>query len=276
MSSKIATCGVTLALASVIGLALLCFSSGPAQAQGPVIDLELGGDGATTWILDRVKPGNSGAKTVELHNAGSSTGCVTIWISDIEDIDYGGDGAVLSDYLRFSLSCDRLSSNIVFPAIIYELPQGSPGLNNIWINPLYAGETLTLVWEWEFPETGEPQNDAQGDSLSFTVNYLLEEFASGGGGFALPPPGDGGSGGAGADGGSSDGEGGDGGGSPNTGGDPAVPPAPQFVEVVVTPAPEISPTPTSASGLGSGVWIGIGVGTLLLGGTTSWLLRRRP
>jgi len=78
--------------------------------------------------------------------------------------------------LLFNLSHERLSTNIAFPATIHELPQSAPDANYIKINRLYAGETVTLNWDWEFPETGEPQNDAQGDSLSFTINYVLEEL----------------------------------------------------------------------------------------------------
>jgi len=76
----------------------------------------------------------------------------------------------LDDYLLFNLSCVRLSSDITLPATIHELPQSASDPNHIKINTLYAHETVTLDWEWEFPETGEPQNDAQGDILSFTIN----------------------------------------------------------------------------------------------------------
>lgn len=182
---KLAKYRTRLALALILGLALIGSLPIPAQAQAP-IDLELGGEGATSWSIDNIKPGDSGTKTVELHNAGSENGPVTIWISDIEEVDYAGDGAALDDYLLFNLSCERLSSNITLPATIHELPQSASDPNYIKINPLYAGETVTLVWEWEFPETGEPQNDAQGDSLSFTINYLLGALPSGGGGYAIP------------------------------------------------------------------------------------------
>jgi len=175
LSSKLAKYGTRLALALIIGLAVVGSLSIPVQAQEP-IDLVLGGEGATSWNIDKIKPGDSGTKTVELHNAGYRDGFVTIWISDIEQVDHGGDGALLDDCLLFNLSHERLSTNIAFPATIHELPQSAPDSNYIKINPLYAGETLTLVWEWEFPETGEPQNDAQGDSLSFTINYMLEEL----------------------------------------------------------------------------------------------------
>ena len=176
---------IRLALALIIGLALIGALPVPAQAQTPV-DLELGGEGATSWNIGNIKPGDSGTKMVELDNAGSQRGSVTIWISDIEEADYAGDGAVLDDYVQLNLSVERLSSNIALPATIHELPQSASDPYYIKIDTLYAQETLTLVWEWEFPETGAPQNDAQGDSFSFTINYLLEDLPSGGGGGETP------------------------------------------------------------------------------------------
>jgi hypothetical protein len=171
---------IRLALALILGLALISASPVPAQAQSP-IDLKLGGEGAASWNIANIKPGDSGIKIVELHNAGGQRGSVTIWISDIEETDYAGDGAVLDDYVQLNLSVERLDSNITLPVTIHELPQSASDPYYIKIDTLYAHETLTLVWEWEFPETGEPQNDAQGDSFSFTINYLLEEVPSGGG-----------------------------------------------------------------------------------------------
>ena len=175
---KLTKYGTRLALALILGLALIGSSPISAQAQAP-IDLVLDGEGATSWNIENIKPGDSGTKTVELHNAGSRYGSVTIWISGIDEVDHGGDGAALDDYLLFNLSCERLSSNITLPATIHELPQSASDPNHLRINTLHAGETVTIVWEWEFPETGEPQNDAQGDSLSFSINYLLEELPSG-------------------------------------------------------------------------------------------------
>ncbi|GAI58083.1 unnamed protein product, partial [marine sediment metagenome] len=61
---------------------------------------------------------------------------------------------------------------IVLPlAIIDNFPQSVSDPNYIRMSPLDAGEEVTLGWEWELPpETG---NDAQGDTLSFTINYHL-------------------------------------------------------------------------------------------------------
>jgi len=182
--SRLIKCGTRLALALIIGLATVGSLPVPAQAQSAVVNLELGSEEATSWNIDKIEPGDSGTKTVELHNAGSRKGSVTIWISDIEEVDYGGDGAVLDHYLVFNLSCDRLSTNMTFPSTIRELPQSASDANYVEIGRLNHGQTITLTWHWEFLELGEAQNEAQGDCLSFTINYLLEEL----------PPDDGGEG----------------------------------------------------------------------------------
>jgi len=189
--SRLIKRGTRLALALIIGLATVGSLPAPAQAQSPVVNLELGGEGATSWDIGNIKPGDSGTKTVTLHNAGHDNGFVTIWISDIVSSDgtnpesETGDTTELgelADHLVLNLSCNGLSANLSLPATIDNFPQSASSSDYIRISPLKAGETVTLVWEWEFPETGEPQNDAQGDSLSFTINYLLEELPSDGGG----------------------------------------------------------------------------------------------
>ena len=178
-------------LSLVTGLALAGFTPLSAQADEPPVDLELGDEGAITWDIVNIQPGNSGTKTVSLHNAGYKDGFVFIWISDIVSSEgtnpesESGDTAEpgeLVNYLVFNLSCSELSTNIGLPATIGDLPQSSSDSHYIEVSPLNAGETITLIWEWAFPETGEPQNDAQGDGLSFTINYALEEFSRGGGG----------------------------------------------------------------------------------------------
>jgi hypothetical protein len=178
LSNKLAKYGVRIVLALVMGLALVGFLPTPVHAQESV-DLVLGGEGATSWNIGNIKPGDSGIKTVGLHNAGSRKGSITVWISDVEEVDYAGDGAVLDDYLLLDLVHDTVETNIGLPAKIHDLPQDASDPNYIKIISLDAGETIALDWQWEFSETGEPQNDAQGDSLSFTMNYLLEELPSG-------------------------------------------------------------------------------------------------
>jgi len=175
--------GIRLVLALIVGLVLVGFMPIPALAQGSVIDLELGGEGAVSWNISNIKPGDTGVKTVTLHNAGSADGFVTIWISDVVSSEganpdsEAGDTAEpgeLIDYLVFNLSCSRLSTNLGLPSTINHFPHSSSDVNYIKITPLNAGETVSLSWEWELPpQTG---NEAQGDSLSFTINYMLEQF----------------------------------------------------------------------------------------------------
>ncbi len=175
MITKIVT-SLVMAIVILASLAL------PASAQGPV-DLELGGEGATSWNIGNVSPGDSGTKTVTLHNAGSGNGFVTLWISDIvsgEGINpesETGDTAQpgeLDHYLLLNISCSGLDSNITLPTTIDGLPQNASDTDYIEISPLNAGDTITLDWQWQLPvETG---NEVQGDSLSFTINYILEEF----------------------------------------------------------------------------------------------------
>ncbi len=166
--------GVKINSILIVGLFLLALLLLPAQAQGSVIDLELGGEGAISWEISNIKPGDSGIKTIELHNNGSIDGFVSIWISDINESDYGGDGASLDDYLLLNLSSERMQTNMSFPSTIYEFPQNAYDLKYINIADLDSGEVNNLDFAWEFQMTETSQNDAQGDELSFTINFMLE------------------------------------------------------------------------------------------------------
>jgi len=170
-----------LLLAAIIGLVLAGSFSAPVKAADNPVDLELGGEGATSWNIVNIEPGDSGIKTVELHNAGSKDGFVTIWVSDIisgeginpesetGDITEPGE---FTDYLLLDLTADGLSSNVNLPTTINNLPQSATCSDYIELIPLKAGDTVDLQWDWELPaQTG---NDAQGDDVSFTINYLLQ------------------------------------------------------------------------------------------------------
>lgn len=184
-----------LLLAVVIGLVMLGPLPAPAQAQEQEpIDLVLGGEGATSWFVDDIKPCASGTEEVTLHNAGYLDGFVVIWISDIvsgegknpepETNTTDEDGGELDNYLLLDLSTDPsglITTNVSLPATINDLPQSVDDSNYIWIVPLNHegadGDTVTLYWYWELPcETG---NDAQGDTLSFSMTYFLREFGPG-------------------------------------------------------------------------------------------------
>jgi len=178
-----------------MGLALVGFTPTPALAEDPVIDLELGGEGAVSCNISNIAPGDTGIRTVTLHNDGSASGLVTIWISDIvssEGANPESEGNTvepgeLIGYLLFNLSCSRLSTNLDLPLTIEDLPHSPSDVNYITITSLNVGETVSLNWEWELPP--QAGNDVQGDSLSFTINYMLEQHpfdTSGGGGGWYP------------------------------------------------------------------------------------------
>ena len=147
---KLAGYETGLALSPILDLALVSFLPIPVQAQVR-IGLVLGGEGATSWNMSNIKPGDSGIKTVELHNAGSRNGTVTIWISDIvssEGINpesETGDtveSGELADYLVFNLSCSRLSSNLTLPTTIDNFPHSASEPHYIKVSPLNADETI--------------------------------------------------------------------------------------------------------------------------------------
>ena len=187
----------------------------PAYGQTPTVNLVVGGEGATPWSIVNIKPGDSGTKTVTLHNDSSWDGIVKIWVSDITEADLNGDGAVLDDYLRFDINCAGLSTNLTLPTRIHQLPQNTDDYRHITIGSLLAGETKTLTWTWSFPETGTPQNEAQGDSLTFSIKYTL---------FVTEPP-------------------------------PAVPEPATTPEPESAPGPTTEPEPTPPAGKGLGLMV---------------------
>jgi hypothetical protein len=189
-------------MAAILGLVLLFGLFVPVVAATPTVDLVLGGSGAIPWTISNVAPGNSGTSTVTLSNTGSQNGVVSIWISTIiegEGVNpesETGDTAEpgeLGNYLLLNVSGTNLSANFALPAKIHDFPQSAIDTRHIYVNPLNGNTTLTLQWQWRLPpETG---NDVQGDTLSFTINYVLEEShpitpapvpPQGGGGIGLP------------------------------------------------------------------------------------------
>ena len=154
------------------------------RAADPPVNLVLGGTGATAWN-EYVKPGSSGTKTVTLQNTGTESGSVTIWLSNIisgeglnpqSETGNTADPGELDLYLLLSIAVSGLNTNMTLPATIGNFPQSVSDAKFIKINSLNAGDTVTLVWHWKLsPETG---NDVQGDMLSFSINYTLEQLTT--------------------------------------------------------------------------------------------------
>ncbi len=152
------------------------------QAAPNPVNLELGGEGSTPWAISHIKPGDSGTKTVELRNTGSKDGFVTIWVNDIistEGLNPESETGNTNEpgeadlYLQFNLIASGLSTNLNLPVTLGELPHSASESKSIEIIPLKSGATTNIIWEWELPP--QTNNDVQGDSISFTINYMLQE-----------------------------------------------------------------------------------------------------
>lgn len=168
-------------------LAMVFFSGGsilPVSADDPMV-LVLGGEGSMTWTIGNIQPGDTGGKRVTLFNDSEDWGAVIIWISDIvqgegpnpepETGNLSAPGE-LGKYLYLDCSSSFVKTNIDLPSTIKGLPQSVDDWRFLRVSPLEYGKTAEIHWRWEFRETGECQNDAMGDFISFTINYMLEEL----------------------------------------------------------------------------------------------------
>ena len=169
----------------ILILALFSSLSLPVAAAAPTVKLALGGSGATGWNIGGIKPGDHGTQLITVMNSGTETGDLTVWVSNIVNTEgtnpkfepSPGSGD-LGSYITFSIVSGRISSNIAMPSLVNSLPQSAGDSHYIKVISLAAGETISINWNWSLPSgTG---NIVQGDSLSLTINYALEEIS--------PPP----------------------------------------------------------------------------------------
>jgi hypothetical protein len=159
-------------------LILLLLLPVTVNAQDPV-DLTFGETGAFPWTISGILPGDHGSDFVDLHNNGSENGVVYIWVDNISQVDkYGNAGGGLANYLYFNVSHPNLNSTVILPAHITTFPTAPMLPAYITINQFNAGETIRLHWTWEFAETGQPQNDAQGNALRFNISYMLVNLSA--------------------------------------------------------------------------------------------------
>ncbi len=144
----------------------------PVLANSPV-DITVGATYSFPWNVSALKPGSSGTASIDLINNGTLIGTLSIWVANISQTDAFGDGAALGNYMYFNISHPRLVSTLPLPARIGDFPATPMMGKYLGIRPVRPGETITLIWTWEFVETGQLQNDAQGDTLRFDINYML-------------------------------------------------------------------------------------------------------
>lgn len=142
----------------------------------------MSGQGASVWVINDIKPGMNGTWTANLKNKGSQPGMISIWISNLisreglnPESETGNisEPGELSQYLIFGMPSNMINTNITLPASINDFPTSKSDRKYIRIAKISPGQTISLNWLWSFKETDSPQNDAQGDFLSFTINYSL-------------------------------------------------------------------------------------------------------
>ncbi|MFC2052373.1 hypothetical protein ACFLT4_06570 [Chloroflexota bacterium] len=182
-STRLVRVTTRLLMAVIIAFCLAGYLPTRVQAEdGNPVDLELGGEGATSWNIANLKPTDNGTKTVELQNVGIGDGFVTIWVSDIisnegmnpeSETGNTAEPGELNNYLLLNLT-GNLTTGLKLPTTINNLPKSVSDPKFIELIPLKAGNAANLTWKWQLPaQTG---NDVQGDSISFTINYLLQEL----------------------------------------------------------------------------------------------------
>lgn len=158
----------------------------------PTVQLNVLGFGSSSWNIGNIKPGDSGTRAVILHNAGSTPGKVTIWVSNVStsksaSVDPKFRGAPrLDKNLTIQLTADGLTSNVRMPVIFENFPKSASAPQQITIGTLPPDGYVDLTWQWSLPaRTG---NEVQGDSLSFDINYMIESTAEAPAKPVSPPP----------------------------------------------------------------------------------------
>jgi hypothetical protein len=151
----------------------------PVFAQNPV-ELRIEETGISPWNATGILPGDHGSTFIDLHNNGTERGIVYVWVDNISMSDrYGNPGGGLVNYIYFNVSHPHLNSTVILPARINSFPQ-APLLPNqfIIIDSFNAGDTIRLNWTWEFLETGQPQNDAQNNTLHFNISFTMVNLSA--------------------------------------------------------------------------------------------------
>lgn len=172
-----------LLLASLIVMGTVVGSvPATAKADTPPIELSFSGNVSTRLIANNIRPGESGTKIIPVQNTGTESGILTIWLSDIinteglnpesETGDITGPGE-LGSYLTLDISVDGLSTNVDMPVKLKDFPTSYNSTDYIEIIPFKSGEIKDISLHWELP--ADTDNEVQGDELSFTINYLLQE-----------------------------------------------------------------------------------------------------
>jgi len=187
-----------LALVSLMLPVLICplflfVETGQAYGAPDILDLQLDAPAVIRWDIIDILPGDSGIEPINLHNAGDIPGYIYIWIGDIVDGEGLNPESETGDTsepgeLSSYITLDIINPGITFGKLTgtgymeyFDLPVNMasfPGSSNealfILDTTINAGETLELQWQWQLPSSAG--NQAQGDTVTFTFNYMLSSF----------------------------------------------------------------------------------------------------
>jgi hypothetical protein len=180
----------------LVCLFLLTWHTGQAYADPAVVDLQLDDPELIRWDIGNIMPGDSGMEPVNLHNAGIADGFLCIWIADLVD-DEGenpesetGDTSnpgELSHYIYLDILNEGMTFrtfsetgeliDIDLPVSLNAFPTSIDKALYIIDPPIGADETLELQWQWTLlSSTG---NEVQGDTVSFSIYYMLSDESVG-------------------------------------------------------------------------------------------------
>ena len=175
---------ICTALCTVLALNLAVAS--PARADEH-LDLVIDGGVIVPWNISNIMPGSSGVVNVDVSNAGDISGYLAVWIDGITDTEgenppsetgNTGEPGELSQYLTLNISGQHISPYTAspyfeLPVVLNQFPQSSAYPLQLSDQPLEAGETIQIQWEWVIPP--QTTNVIQGDRVSFDIHYTLTE-----------------------------------------------------------------------------------------------------
>jgi len=178
---------VCAALCAVLALNFTPTSPARANEDNEFLDLVINEGVVVPWGISNIMPGVSGVADVDMHNAGNINGYVSVWIDGITDMEGENPEAEtgnteepgeLRQYLTLNISGEHVapyaaSPDFKLPVVLSEFPQSSNNPLQLSDQPLEAGETIQLQWEWAIPP--QTTNVIQGDSVSFNINYILTQ-----------------------------------------------------------------------------------------------------
>lgn len=180
----------------LVGIGTYAYFSDTETSTGNIftagtLDIKLWGsdweDSVTgTWTFDNMAPGDVVEETLYVRNAGSvPINCLLFDMDVTEEADGASDGKHLDDYLKVVRVCvdinrvdiDKCCYDFdeyirVFCAHNNMDPCNADMFIPYCVDSLEPGDELSIYYKFEFEDTGSPQNNAQGDSV--TMRLKLE------------------------------------------------------------------------------------------------------